>query len=353
MAVGMILTWAVEGVASASGTGTGNSHAAAKTATTPAATRPGTASNAPAQGNAAAATRGSTQSSTGNGSAGAANGNGNTPNGNKGHIQIEGTPDCGPTPCGNDNDPHVPCTLTVQLFGYPSGTNNAVLTVTGQAPSGGGTVASDSFAFSGKSSPNGNILDTERSYPLTGSQLAADGLTLQPQQGYHLRVEVSVNGHSAKTHVVWFHPCTVPAGLPGMSAGAPIPGDTTASDTGLTGAPRLLGQAEAIRVTASAPDAATPDSPATGAAVTDTPATDSGPVASDAPDSLAFDTPPVATAAIATASPAHRARSHGSGLLAFTGAEILMMLAGAATALAIGMTFVSVSRRRRSGPVTV
>lgn len=347
MVAGLVLAWTVEGVASASGSDNRSSQAVARTSTTPAASRAGTNanSNAPTQSDAAATSHGSPQRSTGNGSAGAVNGsagavngNGNTPNGNKGHIQIEGAPDCGPTPCGNDNDPHV-CTLTVQLFGYPSGTNSAVLTITGQAPSGTGNVLSDSFTFSpGTSSPNGSVLDTQKSYDLSSSQLAADGLTPQPQQGYHLRIEVAVNGHPAKTHVVWFQPCTTAPVLPGSSAGALMPGDTTTANIGLTGGPRLLGRTAAVRAASSAPD---------------TPVADSAPVASAAPDSLAFDTAPDTTAALATASPAHHARSHGSGILAFTGAEILMMLGGAATALAIGMTLVSMSRRRRSRPVTV
>ena len=335
---GLALAWAVEGVASAAGTDSRNPKAAARTSATPAAARVGTAAPASpsAEGKAAAAPSGSPQRSAEGGSAGALNGGGNTANGNKGHIQIEGTPDCGPTPCGNDNDPHVPCTLTVQLFGYPSGADSAVLTITGQAPSGTGTVASDSFTFTGASSPNGSILDTQRSYTLTGSQLAADGLTPQPQQGYHLRVQVAVNGHPAKTHVIWFQPCATAPVLPGSSAGALMPGDTTTADTGLAGAPRPLVE----RVSGPA-------------ALPDSPAADSAPVASSLPDSQALDAPPATTAALETATSAHRARSHHSGLLAFTGAEILMMLAAAAMVLAIGMTLVSLSRRRRARPVTV
>lgn len=199
-------------------------------------------------------------------------------------------------------------------------------------------MASDSFTFDGKSSPNGSLLDTQRSYTLSSSQLAADGLTLQPQQGYHLRISVSVNGHPAKTHVVWFQPCATAPVVPGSSAGALMPGDTTTANTGLTGAPRFAGR------TGSAPGLFP---------LSDTPAADSAPAASSAPDSQAPDTPPATMAALATASPTHAARSHRSGLLAFTGAEILMMIAAAATALAIGMTLVSTSRRRRSRPLTV
>ena len=337
--VGLALAWAVEGVASAAGTDSRNPNAAGRTSTTPAATRVGTPAPAgpPAEGRVAAAPHGSPQRSPDSSSAGALNGDGNTPNGNKGHTQIEGAPDCGPTPCGNDNDPHVTCTLSVQLFGYPSGADSAVLTITGQAPSGTGTVASDSFTFTGASSPNGSILDTQKSYTLTGSQLAADGLTPQPQQGYHLRIQVAVNGHPAKTHVIWFQPCATAPVLPGSSAGALMPGDTTTADTGLTGAPRPLVE----RV--STPAALLPDSPAA----------DSAPVASSLPDIQALDSAPATTAALETATSAHHARGHRSGLLAFTGAEILMMLAVAAMVLAIGMTLVSLSRRRRARPVTV
>lgn len=245
----------------------------------------------------------------------------NSANGNKGHLQIEGALDCGTSPCGEDNDPHLSCSLTVELFGYPSGPNSATVTIAGQQPSGSGTVLTDSFTFQGSSSPGGNILDAYKTYPLSAAQLTGAGLTPQPQQGYHLRIEVAVNGFHAKTHVVWLQPCTTAPVIPGSSAGALLPGDTPSADTGLTGTPGLL-------------------RPTAGRAP--------GTVGADA---LAADTPapgsPSMTAAL-TAAPAHvAADSRPSGRLAFTGIGLGLAIALIVAALGVGSRLLVLSRRAK------
>jgi len=218
----------------------------------------------------------------------------NSANGNKGHIQIEGAPDCATTVCGTDNDPHVSgCTLTVELFGYPSGTNAAGLTITGQAPSGTATVLTDTFTFTVPTTapPNGSLLDTSRTYTPTASQLSA--LTPQPNQGYHLRVEVSVNGFHAKAHVVWLD-C------------APALSGATNGLTGSRGFLRPIGDAPAAAADSTGE---TPDGPLSVITAR---------APGDAPDS--------------------------SGL-AFTGLDAIAALAAAAALLLLGVGFVVLSRR--------
>lgn len=220
----------------------------------------------------------------------------NSANGNKGHIQIEGAADCTTSLCGQDNDPHVAgCTLTVELFGYPSGTKSAAMTISGQAPSGSATVLTDTFTFVVPTTvpPNGSYLDTSRTYTPTASQLAA--LTPQANQGYHLRIDVAVNGFPAKTHVVWLS-CA-----PTLSA----------STSGVTGSRGLM-----------RPIVDSPGAPA------------GSPV--DAPDGL-----------VALAGARGDSAAPASSGLAFTGFEVLAIVAVSAVALLLGVGLVVLSRRAK------
>jgi hypothetical protein len=245
-------------------------------------------------------------------------------NGNKGHVQIEGAPDCGTTPCGNDNDPHPGCTLTLQLFGYPSGTNSAGVVIAGQAPSGTGRALTDSFRFPGNTGgPNGSTLDFEKTYSVTTLQLAAAGLKSQAQQGYHLRIDVSVNGNPAKSKVIWY----------GCPVGSPSPGLVHQSGTPqeqIPGGP-------SARPDSSAQTTLAGSSPGSGgfdtAALPDTPA---------GKPLLSADTP----AALTSAAPA-RPSADSSGFLAFTGWDLLLALAVAGSAGAAGLGLVKLSRKRR------
>ena len=326
LAAGLLLAGATVTAAYAAGNGTGGNSAAASHA------KPGTPASAsprsPGSANSGSAARTNTSSPRSASKPASAPGSKspNSANGNKGHIQIEGPLDCGSSPCGEDNDPHLSCSVTLELFGYPSGTDSATVAITGQQPSGTGTVLNDSFTFTGSSSPRGNILDTYKTYSLYTAQLTGAGLTAQPQQGYHLRIEVAVNGFHAKTHVVWLQPCTTAPVIPGSSAGALLPGDTPSADTGLTGTRGLA------RPTAGgAPDTAAPDTTAA-----DTPP----------PDTPALDTP--ATPAALTASPAQvSAGSRSSGRLAFTGLGLGLAIALVVAALGLGGRLLVLSRRAK------
>ena len=253
-------------------------------------------------------------------------------NGNKGHIQIEGAPDCGATPCGNDNDPHVGCTLTVQFFGYPAGTDRAGVVIAGQPPSGWATVLTDSFSFPGNSSPQGSILDFSKSYSITTTQLARKGLTPQRNQGYHLRVDASVNGHHAKSKVIWYG-CVTPAGVAG-------------SATQTSGTPSAVPSSRSGTFTPAVGD--TPDlSALSPSRALDTPGTPDTPDTPAVTHSLLGDTQAVATAAVKA-----RASHSSSGFLAFTGWKLALALAVAAASLAGGFAFVRLSHRKgRLAPV--
>jgi hypothetical protein len=252
-------------------------------------------------------------SATGVGSSAASN--------NRGHIQIEGVPDCGGTACGNDNDPHVGCTLTVQFFGYPSGTDSAGVVIAGQAPSGSGRVLTDSFHFSGNSNagtpPYGSHLDYSKTYSITVTQLGSAGLKSQPQQGYHLRIDVSVNGEPAKSKVVWY-------GCPSTAGSGVTPAVTTQPQKLVGGDTPTVPTTVATSSRSAAVIAALPDTPAgkPSGVLTDTPAT---------------------LAKAAAAKPA----GGSSGFLAFTGWDALLALAVAAVAVGAGTWMVKVSRRRR------
>jgi hypothetical protein len=270
-------------------------------------------------------------------SAGTSSAGGNSAKGNKGHIQIEGVPDCGTSPCGEDNDSHVSCTLTVEFFGYPSGTNSAHVTISGQQPSGTGTLSTDSFTFEGKSYPQGSALDTSRAYTFSATQLSAAGLTAQPQQGYHLRVDASVNGFPAKTHVVWYEPCTSGTGSgtgsqssgntgSGSTSTGTTPGDTSSGNTGLTGTRGLL-------------------TPTAGRAAETSAPVSTGLGGSAAPASTAGLPADAATLSVATARAAGSAPD--SGGLAFTGFDVVVAVAAAAAALLLGFSFVVLSRRAK------
>lgn len=306
LALGLMAAGATETAAFAAGGGTGTAASSGQAGAAhgnPAGShgRPAGSGSA-ASGPAGSATSGPASVRAAGAPAQSSPGTVNSANGNKGHIQIEGAADCTTSPCGQDNDPHVAgCTLTVEMFGYPSGTNSADLTISGQAPSGTAKVLTDSFTFivPATAPPNGSYLDTSRTYTPTASQLAA--LTPQANQGYHLRIDVAVNGFPAKTHVVWLD-C------------APTPSSSTSGITGSPGFLRPIGDA--------------PAGPAAPAAVTGSPV-----YAPDAPVALAG-------ARGDSAAPA-------SSGLAFTGLDVIAVVAGAGVLLVVGVGFVVLSRRAK------
>ena len=103
-----------------------------------------------------------------------------------------------------NNEPHVTCPFLLSLYNFDSGSgvsNSAEVDFAAQPPSGQfvampATGDPQSFTFPGP--------DAQKTYSFSADTLA--GLTLQPQQGYHVKVTVLVtstgvkNGNSTKTH---------------------------------------------------------------------------------------------------------------------------------------------------------
>ncbi|HWE55586.1 MAG TPA: hypothetical protein VG435_08735 [Acidimicrobiales bacterium] len=239
---------------------------------------------------------------------------------------------------GQDNDPHVDCGFSVSFFGYDGGPQSATIAVTPWAPTSGGRSYSTSTGWNVGTRTSGNQFD--RNVQVSGADLASSlaGVTPQPKQGYHLRLEVEVTGSQGsddKYKVFWMTPCaeasSTSAGA-GSSAATPVgPAATSSSAAGIeattTSTPAANGAESATKSSArsasksaaSAPgtvaSSAVPGSSAAVAASTPLGATPLG--------SIGNSTPAVVPTATAQSS---------SGSLAFTGADI-----GALTAIGLGL----------------
>jgi hypothetical protein len=123
--------------------------------------------------------------------------------GNKGTVKIDGVALDG----GSDNNPHQACRLDLEYFGFDTGTWTADVAWTAQSPSGSGAVpvltGATHFTFAG--SGNGNHLDHVEHYTLD-----LTGLTAQPHQGYHVKVQANTSQSSGslnKFKTIWVGAC--------------------------------------------------------------------------------------------------------------------------------------------------
>lgn len=99
----------------------------------------------------------------------------------------------------NNNDPHPGCPFRMDLYGFQAGTY--AVTVRAHAPTGSGMLTQDSVTLS--SSARGNEHQLSRTYDVTG---ALSSYTPHPQQGYHVRLDVTrsdARGNGSKTKVFW------------------------------------------------------------------------------------------------------------------------------------------------------
>jgi uncharacterized repeat protein (TIGR01451 family) len=145
--------------------------------------------------------------------------------GNNGTIKLDGEPLSG----GHANHPHLACNLNVEFFGFDKGTNTADVVIEAQSPSGSGTVpvangAPLHFTFTGQGA--GGAFDVAKLYTLDTS-----GLSMHPQQGFHIKWSVSVNGGNAKHKVIWVQPCAAP-GKPDLALDKNGPSTGAAGGTG-------------------------------------------------------------------------------------------------------------------------
>ena len=145
--------------------------------------------------------------------AGNKGGKSGAPLGNNGTIKIDQTPLdlVSGGKVDHANHPHVSCDFALSFFGFDTGTQTAQVNFTAQPPSGkfqlvAALVSPTNFTFTGHG-PGGS-LDTSKPY-----QLDVTGLKANPNQGFHIKVEVEVTGSQGaddKFKVFWYQPCQTP-----------------------------------------------------------------------------------------------------------------------------------------------
>jgi hypothetical protein len=129
------------------------------------------------------------------------------PPGNNGTVKIHNLPlDSRP-----HNQPHVGCPFTVAFFGFDTGDLAQVL-FTAWAPTGKGKTLLTDTVFIGADDNSGGGsqagFDGEKTYTLDFG-----GIVAHPQQGFHVKLKVSVTSPGSKTpkfnkyKVFWAQPC--------------------------------------------------------------------------------------------------------------------------------------------------
>ena len=119
------------------------------------------------------------------------------PPGNNGTVKIVGVLDDQP-----QNQPHVPCTFSVEWFGFDAGATS-VVDFSLQPPTSDGTMN-----VVGDTTPT---LDAN-GYALKGYTLSFTGEP-QPNQGFHVKMLVTTTGsqgNDTKSKVFWAGPCSEP-----------------------------------------------------------------------------------------------------------------------------------------------
>jgi len=114
------------------------------------------------------------------------------PPGNNATIKINNIPFDG----GNNNEPHVSCPFRLSLinFDHGAGISNSATVVFHAQPPSGTAVLPPSLGASSFTFPGPNFSDA---YSFAPATLAP--LFLQPNQGYHIKVNVSVTTSGLKT----------------------------------------------------------------------------------------------------------------------------------------------------------
>jgi hypothetical protein len=144
------------------------------------------------------------------------------PKGNNGTIKLAGfggtngpghSDGDGSTPKHPSNDPHLPCTFSVEWFGFDSGVTSEV-TFEQHAPTRGGSGHHDSVPLDADSHSGG------------GSTAGYDGVATynldwegepHPKHGYHVKLTTNTpysQGADTKHKVFWVEPCEAPVDTP-------------------------------------------------------------------------------------------------------------------------------------------
>ncbi|HEX6394040.1 MAG TPA: hypothetical protein VFZ97_11400 [Acidimicrobiales bacterium] len=136
---------------------------------------------------------------------------GGAPPGNNGTIKIDQNVLTDVGKVDHANHPHVSCQFALSFFGFDTGLRQTTVAYSAQPPSGkfgpvAPTLGRGSFAFQGHGP--GPALDWSEPY-----KLDVTGLKANPNQGYHIKVDVEVTGSIGsddKYKVFWYKPCIVP-----------------------------------------------------------------------------------------------------------------------------------------------
>jgi LPXTG-motif cell wall-anchored protein len=145
------------------------------------------------------------------------------PPGNNGTVKIQTTDVDSVDNDDSANDPHVPCSFSVVFDGFDAG-QTVTIVVNIQPPSGNNN---DELLNQTKT------FDNAATYNYTGADLKdLFTFTYQPQQGYHLKLTIFIDGSEYKHKVFWLD-CTPPTTPtdPGSSSSSTDPGTPPATTT--------------------------------------------------------------------------------------------------------------------------
>jgi hypothetical protein len=130
---------------------------------------------------------------------------GGNPPGNNGTVKIDGSP----FGASQGNEPHVGCAFAVDFFGFDQGALDATATFELQPPSGNAILLVDSAFIGGDPAGGGTDLDAALFEDLSGP-IAASGASAHPNQGFHIRLTVEVQGSiggDTKHKTFWVTDC--------------------------------------------------------------------------------------------------------------------------------------------------
>ncbi|HET9692347.1 MAG TPA: hypothetical protein VFP61_14440 [Acidimicrobiales bacterium] len=187
------------------------------------------------------------------------------PPGNNGTVKIDETT----VDPGSDNDPHVACGFSVSFFGYDSGAQQAAIAVTPVAPTGGGSTYRTSTTWQTANRTSGDQFDAAKQISAGDLSGALTGVTPQPQQGYHLRLEVEVTGSQGsddKFKTFWMSPCT-PSSSPSAGSSASIASASSGAGSATSASGGRSRTPGTVTADSSSTEATSTGAPVTGAAV--------------------------------------------------------------------------------------
>ncbi len=153
------------------------------------------------------------------------------PSGDNGTIKIDDV-DFDDHP---DNEPHVGCTFQVDFYGFDAGGLVATVVFTAMPPTvpddGEDELLTDEIVLEDDAAGGGTDLDGSGTYDLTS--VLAD-IAPHPEQGWHVRVDITVEDGTEKSKVFWVEQCGVP---PTTSSSTTTSSTSSTSSTTSTTAP--------------------------------------------------------------------------------------------------------------------